>query len=164
MNLLRKIRDFRYAKGWSVKELASRAEISRSALYQIERGSTTKPQTETLRGISRALGVPVEVLLATMPVPKEGVPTIPAHLVGETAAPSPASPPHLSSNRADELIEKFRLVLTSPLGDGVGRILEEAFRQLRMDAPPKTDEPTRYTSLIEIEPARNGGGRSSGPA
>ena len=38
MNLSRRIRDLRYAKGWGPDELASRAKISRTALYQIERG------------------------------------------------------------------------------------------------------------------------------
>ena len=55
MNLSRKIRDCRYAKGWGPDELASRAKISRTALYQIERGSTSKPQAGTLRRISAHL-------------------------------------------------------------------------------------------------------------
>ena len=65
MNLSRRIRDLRYAKGWGPDELANRAKISRTALYQIERGSTSKPQAGTLRRISRALGVPLEDLLAS---------------------------------------------------------------------------------------------------
>jgi transcriptional regulator with XRE-family HTH domain len=60
MELSKRIRDLRYAKGWGPDELASRAKISRTALYQIERGNTSKPQAGTLRRISRALGVPLE--------------------------------------------------------------------------------------------------------
>lgn len=71
MNLSRRIRDLRYAKGWGPDELAGRAKISRTALYQIERGNTSKPQAGTLRRISRALGVPLEVLLETTPVSTE---------------------------------------------------------------------------------------------
>ena len=67
MELSKRIRDLRYAKGWGPDELASRAKISRTALYQIERGNTSKPQAGTLRRISRALGVPLEVLLETTP-------------------------------------------------------------------------------------------------
>ena len=72
MDLSRRIRDLRYAKGWGPDELASRAKISRTALYQIERGNTSKPQAGTLRRISRALGVPLEILLETAPVSTEG--------------------------------------------------------------------------------------------
>jgi transcriptional regulator with XRE-family HTH domain len=72
MNLSRRIRDLRYAKGWGPDELASRAKISRTALYQIERGNTSKPQAGTLRRISRALGVPLEILLETPFVSTDG--------------------------------------------------------------------------------------------
>ena len=58
MNLAKRIRDLRYSKGWGPDELANRAKISRTALYQIERGNTSKPQAGTLRRISRALGRP----------------------------------------------------------------------------------------------------------
>ena len=68
MELSKRIRDLRYAKGWGPDELASRAKISRTALYQIERGNTSKPQAGTLRRISRALGVPLEILLDMTPL------------------------------------------------------------------------------------------------
>jgi transcriptional regulator with XRE-family HTH domain len=144
MNLSRKIRDFRYAKGWGPDELASRAKISRTALYQIERGSTSKPQAGTLRRISRALGVPLEVLLTTTPVLNEGAATIPANPATATAGPGPASIRFPSSDRAEELIEKFRLLLSSPLAEGVARIVEESFRLLPIIPPPTFDEPSRY--------------------
>ena len=48
MNLAKRIRDLRYSKGWGPDELANRAKISRTALYQIERGNTSKPQAGTL--------------------------------------------------------------------------------------------------------------------
>ena len=73
VNLSRRIRDLRYAKGWGPDELASRAKISRTALYQIERGNTSKPQAGTLRRISRALGVPLEILLDSPAVSTENV-------------------------------------------------------------------------------------------
>ena len=79
MNLSRRIRDLRYAKGWGPDELASRAKISRTALYQIERGNTSKPQAGTLRRISRALGVPLENLLTTT-VSNEGAAAVPTDM------------------------------------------------------------------------------------
>ena len=43
MSLAQRVRDFRYSKGWGPDELANRAEISRTALYQIESGKTGLP-------------------------------------------------------------------------------------------------------------------------
>jgi transcriptional regulator with XRE-family HTH domain len=57
------VRDIRYAKGWGPDELANRAEISRTALYQIESGKTGLPRAGTLRRIAVALEVPMEDLL-----------------------------------------------------------------------------------------------------
>jgi transcriptional regulator with XRE-family HTH domain len=63
MSLARRVRDIRYAKGWGPDELANRAEISRTALYQIENGKTGLPRAATLRRIAAALDVPIEKLL-----------------------------------------------------------------------------------------------------
>src|SRR5262245_22448280 len=63
MTLAQRVRDCRYSKGWGPDELASRAEISRTALYQIESGKTGLPRAGTLRRIAVALNVPMEDLL-----------------------------------------------------------------------------------------------------
>src|SRR4051794_12800834 len=63
MSLAQRVRDFRYSKGWGPDELASRAAISRTALYQIESGKTELPRAGTLRRIALALEVPMESLL-----------------------------------------------------------------------------------------------------
>src|SRR5690349_19720834 len=109
MELSKRIRDLRYAKGWGPDELASRAKISRTALYQIERGNTSKPQAGTLRRISRALGVPLEVLLDMEPITHhEG----PAGELGGVVSAAPAVGALVSSarvpspDRAEELLEK----------------------------------------------------------
>jgi transcriptional regulator with XRE-family HTH domain len=65
MSLAQRVRDFRYSKGWGPDELASRAEISRTALYQIESGKTELPRAGTLRRIAVALDVPMEELLGS---------------------------------------------------------------------------------------------------
>src|SRR6478736_6136914 len=62
MSLAQRVRDCRYSKGWGPDELASRAEISRTALYQIESGKTGLPRAGTLRQIAVALEVPMEDL------------------------------------------------------------------------------------------------------
>ena len=164
MNLSRKIRDFRYAKGWGPDELASRAKISRTALYQIERGSTSKPQAGTLRRISRALGIPLEILLTTTPVQDDVSTTDSSHSVNAPDAPSPVPLRFSSSDRAEELITKFRLLLSSPLAEGVARIVEESFRLIPIIPPPTPDEPPRFTSRIEIDPVHHARRRSSSPA
>ena len=63
MSLAQRVRDFRYSKGWGPDELASRAAISRTALYQIESGKTELPRAGTLRRIAMALDVSMENLL-----------------------------------------------------------------------------------------------------
>jgi transcriptional regulator with XRE-family HTH domain len=63
MSLAQRVREFRYSKGWGPDELASRAEISRTALYQIESGKTELPRAGTLRRIALALGISIEALL-----------------------------------------------------------------------------------------------------
>jgi transcriptional regulator with XRE-family HTH domain len=63
MSLAQRVRDYRYSKGWGPDELANRAEISRTALYQIESGKTGLPRAGTLRRIAVALDVPMEDLL-----------------------------------------------------------------------------------------------------
>jgi transcriptional regulator with XRE-family HTH domain len=155
MNLSRRIRDLRYAKGWGPDELAGRAKISRTALYQIERGNTSKPQAGTLRRISRALGVPLEVLLETTPVSTE----IDTEPTVNSTSPTPASLMVLgraaSSERAEELMEKFRLLLGSPLAEGVARIVEESFRLLPIIPPVTSGEPSRYAQPIDLKQARH---------
>ena len=63
MTLAQRVREHRYAKGWGPDELASRADISRTALYQIESGKTELPRASTLRRIALALDVPIDDLL-----------------------------------------------------------------------------------------------------
>src|SRR6059058_5799243 len=63
MSLAQRVRDYRYSKGWGPDELAGRAAISRTALYQIESGKTELPRAGTLRRIAMALDVPMESLL-----------------------------------------------------------------------------------------------------
>lgn len=161
MNVSRRIRDLRYAKGWGPDELASRAKISRTALYQIERGSTSKPQAGTLRRICRALGVPLEDLLTTTPESSSGPVAAAANVQTAIAPPASFSGRVASSERAEELVEKFRLLLSSPLAEGVARIVEESFRLLPIIPPPSPAEPSRYGSHNEVETARQSRGRSS---
>jgi len=63
MSLAQRVRDYRYSKGWGPDELASRAAISRTALYQIESGKTELPRAGTLRRIALALDVSMDTLL-----------------------------------------------------------------------------------------------------
>ena len=69
ISLAQRVRDFRYSKGWGPDELASRAEISRTALYQIESGKTGLPRAGTLRRIAVALDVSMDDLLGHAEAP-----------------------------------------------------------------------------------------------
>lgn len=69
MSLAQRVRDFRYSKGWGPDELANRAAISRTALYQIESGKTELPRAGTLRRIALALDVSMDTLLGHVEPP-----------------------------------------------------------------------------------------------
>jgi transcriptional regulator with XRE-family HTH domain len=79
MSLAQRVREFRYSKGWGPDELASRAEISRTALYQIESGKTELPRAGTLRRIAVALDVPMEELLGSAVESEAGLPSADRH-------------------------------------------------------------------------------------
>jgi transcriptional regulator with XRE-family HTH domain len=162
MNLAKRIRDLRYSKGWGPDELANRAKISRTALYQIERGNTSKPQAGTLRRISRALGVPLEILLDSTPVLSDQI------AADEQPDMSPLSSTLMNgggaerpSDRAEELTEKFRMLLASPLADGIARIVEESYRLLPIIPPHSAaiEASSRYVPALDIDMPRRGRGR-----
>jgi transcriptional regulator with XRE-family HTH domain len=117
MSLAQRVRDIRYAKGWGPDELANRAEISRTALYQIESGKTGLPRAGTLRRIAVALEVPMEDLLGfedqpdqtISPSDRTGLPRRPRGIYdwvpsegGPLAMPGGASFNPLSVTSADE--------------------------------------------------------------
>jgi transcriptional regulator with XRE-family HTH domain len=85
MSLAQRVRDHRYSKGWGPDELASRAAISRTALYQIESGKTELPRAGTLRRIALALDVTTETLLGHGEASQAGA-SVPASPAG---APGP---------------------------------------------------------------------------
>ena len=145
MTLAQRIRDQRYAKGWGPDELASRASISRTALYQIESGKTEQPRAATVRRIAEALNIPTETLLG----PHLGMVSVNSWN-GSELTTNLLTPPRTSSNseedsaairfrfdpstnvspRERELERKFHELLKSPFRDGVARILEESHRFL----------------------------------
>jgi transcriptional regulator with XRE-family HTH domain len=152
MTLAKRVRDCRYAKGWGPDELANRAQISRTALYQIECGKTETPRAGTLRRIAQALEIPINALIADADVlgldtPAAEAPTLPVEDrrvsmfrgreraysslealdiidAGQDAGPRP------KLARQRELARKFHELLASPLGEGVARIVEETYRLL----------------------------------
>ena len=159
MTIATRVRDCRYSKGWGPDELASRAEISRTALYQIECGKTETPRASTLRRIAKALDVTIEALLgreeSTWSSPARPQETQPRPLPARSsetwnsadfasskeftsfdaiasrprAAVRPFAP-RFNSRRDEELLQKFQELLASPLGDGLARLIEESHRML----------------------------------
>src|SRR4051794_9192123 len=134
MSLAQRVRDHRYAKGWGPDELASRAAISRTALYQIESGKTEQPRAGTLRRIAQALEIPTESLLG----PNLGVV---ASNWGSAEPGSQARQEELSGprirlddtpipHRGGDIERKFQELLASPLGESLARIVEESYRIL----------------------------------
>lgn len=150
MTLADRIRDFRYIKGWGPDELAQRADISRTALYQIECGKTETPRASTLRRIARALEIPIERLLGCeFQGPDPAVPTSVDAVfadrggprgLGRSELPRPNRdrfslvpsfiPQAMAPGRDGEILRKFQELMESPLGEGIGRIVEESYRLL----------------------------------
>lgn len=99
MSLAQRVRDYRYSKGWGPDELANRAAISRTALYQIESGKTELPRAGTLRRIALALDVSMETLLGHA----EGVPAgMQAATNGMPAAAPTGSSAHGEARHSSE--------------------------------------------------------------
>lgn len=148
MTLAQRVKDCRYAKGWGPDELAGRASISRTALYQIESGKTEQPRAGTLRRLAEALSVSTESLLGpqsglgTVFVPWSGEmapspaarPTVEPREESESVRFAPFSPPFAASAwasvRERDLERKFAELLRTPLGEGLARIVEESYRLL----------------------------------
>src|SRR5215218_3263098 len=69
-----RIRALRTERGLSQEEVARRTGVSLGSYGDIERGVTTDPHYSTLRGISHALGVPIDRLLQEEPAPLADAP------------------------------------------------------------------------------------------
>jgi transcriptional regulator with XRE-family HTH domain len=140
MNVAHQIRQLRYSKGWSPDDLAGRAHISRTALYQIENGKTGLPRAATLRRIAEALGVEPENLISAKEA--ELTPPIERGDGSETHSsrqnPQPSDPQGQGWLRELELERKYRVLLRSPLRDAMIRIVEASYQLL----PPETREAT----------------------
>ena len=163
MNLAKRIRDLRYSKGWGPDELANRAKSRGPRSTRSSAATPASHKPGTLRRISRALGVPLEILLDSTPVlgeqdsgegMSEGASMTHA-MLGSGIERS------FSSDRAEELTEKFRMLLASPLADGIARIVEESFRLIPIIPPPAAPAETgaRYSSALDVEMPRRGRGR-----
>lgn len=64
------LHELRLRRGWTVEELAKQAGVSRTTLYYLERGETSRPRMGTLRKLSTALGdelLPLLTELAKLP-------------------------------------------------------------------------------------------------
>ncbi len=66
------IRDARHALGWSVEELADKADLEVDLVRKIERGGDCSGPL--LLQLSRALGIPPQVLMPTNPRAEEEEP------------------------------------------------------------------------------------------
>jgi transcriptional regulator with XRE-family HTH domain len=157
VTIAKRVRDCRYAKGWGPDELASRAAISRTALYQIECGKTETPRAGTLRRIAQALEVSIETLLGTeearslepaaaRPLSettrqdrrwrkgRDGSPVLGRDEPRTTTTDAQPTTSNYASPlllaRETELLQKFRELLYSPFGEGLARIIEETHRLL----------------------------------
>jgi transcriptional regulator with XRE-family HTH domain len=152
MTIAKRVRDCRYTKGWGPDELAHRAAISRTALYQIECGKTETPRASTLRRIAEALDVPIEALLGQeelrLTVPTASLPpvslSLPRSSSSETSAEgdvltSRLRPHRLHPSREVEVHRRLQDLLESSFADHVTRIVEELHHILALTGPAGED-------------------------
>ena len=104
------------------------AGISRTALYQIEKGHTSRPRAATVRKISRALGVSPAILLGTTFLSDDDASLHHEDLQPGARASLVFPGRDRSSQRVEELVIRFRMLLGSPVADGVARIVEDLLR------------------------------------
>ena len=63
-NLATLIEDLAYERGWSLREVARRADLPPATVQKIaHKGSRTVPRRETLEALAQGLGVPASMLL-----------------------------------------------------------------------------------------------------
>ncbi len=151
--LAQRIREIRYKKGLGPDALAARAEISRTALYQIECGKTEVPRAGTLRRIAQALEVPVDQLLGNRPIAElvETPGAFTGRAIHETSrtgsntgtdwafGDEPDMPDFQETKRSygspdqrDDLAVMLEDLLESRYADSVARIIQETHKLLSM--------------------------------
>jgi transcriptional regulator with XRE-family HTH domain len=59
----RVLKKLREAKGWSQRELAAKANVGQAYIDQLETGARKNPTMNTIKALTKALGVPVTKLL-----------------------------------------------------------------------------------------------------
>jgi transcriptional regulator with XRE-family HTH domain len=57
------LKTLREQRGWSMAELAKRADVTDAYIAQLETGARKNPSLDVLKRLARALGVPVTELL-----------------------------------------------------------------------------------------------------
>lgn len=62
-----RVRRLREARGWAQAELARRANLGQAHISLLESGARRNPTADTLQRLAKALGVPIETLLAPEP-------------------------------------------------------------------------------------------------
>jgi transcriptional regulator with XRE-family HTH domain len=135
MSLAQRVRDYRYSKGWGPDELASRAAISRTALYQIESGKTELPRAGTLRRIALALEVPMETLLGH------------SETASSTGVPQPAGSAGWRARGNAEWIPSEGGPLTVPPGRSGARPIESVEPSSRFGVEAQAPLPTGHEAM-----------------
>lgn len=138
MTIAQRIREYRYAKGWGPDELASRADISRTALYQIESGKTELPRASTLRRIAVALDVPMDALLdhetlsvfATSSFPESSTADLGRPLDVRARRRNGSLDPGAHGEGAESLPSLGRFNMAEPKGQGESRLSASRQRDL----------------------------------
>jgi transcriptional regulator with XRE-family HTH domain len=71
-----RVRELRRAQGLNRQQVADLAGVHMTTVRSLERQQPAGTSLHTLAGLSRALGVPIGVLVGEQPMPSGGVPPI----------------------------------------------------------------------------------------
>lgn len=149
-----RIRAARLRKGWNQLELAAKSGVSRTTLYQMERGAIPTPRAATLHRLAQALGIPVGWLDAEEPLePSPAASNIPSESDGARTFDRQTNPfVDVVAQQSPELFAAFTAEdwdeLYSTFGVG-GALTEEGVFQTATHIAKKRETLRRVSILLE---------------
>jgi transcriptional regulator with XRE-family HTH domain len=113
VNIGKRVRTLREARGWTQTELAERSGISQKAVSAIEGKADANPYPTTMQALLRAFGVTMEEFMRPEE-PDDRLPGLIEEVTEALEALGSREPEHAA--RARELAQELRLTLLDPGG------------------------------------------------
>lgn len=151
----KRIRSARLRKGWNQSELSARSGISRTTLFQMERGAIPSPRAATLHRLAEALEIPVTYLNPDQPIDLDQL----RHETPKTGASAAAEFDRQTNPYVDVVMQQFPqafagftpedwVELYSTFGTG-GALTEDGVRRTAESIAKKRETLRRLSILLE---------------